>query len=74
MRVDRETRAVRLREAPQDVLGSLVDVGAAGVLGEVVDEGHLGQLLLEDVDLVQEENNRRAQEPSRVDDRLEQHE
>lgn len=74
MRVDTETRAVCLREPPQDVLGGLVDIGAAGVLREVVDQGYFRQLLLEHVDLVQEENDRGAEEPSRVDHRLEQNE
>lgn len=58
---------VDLVEPPQEILGGLVDVATARVVGEVVAEGRPGQLMLEDVDLVQEENDARPHEPSRVD-------
>ncbi|KAI3493002.1 hypothetical protein L1887_42377 [Cichorium endivia] len=73
MRIDAEPRAVRLREAPENVLGRLVDVRSATVFGKVLGERLLGDLLLENVNLVEKEDDRGAQEPSAVDHRLKEH-
>jgi hypothetical protein len=48
-------------------------VTLTSVLWEVVDERDLWQLLLKDINLVQEQDDRCPQEPARVDNRLEQH-
>ncbi len=74
LRVYAEPRPICLHEPPQDVLRRLVNIGPARVLGEVPLEGDFWQLALEDVDLVQEQDDRCPEEPSRVDDRLKQDE
>ena len=44
-----------------------------GIFREVFLKGCFGQLHLEDVDLVQEEDDRSTKEPSRVDDRFKEY-
>ena len=74
MRVHAQPGPVGLREPPEDVLCRLVDVRSPGVLWEELLERDLGQLGLEDVDLVEEQDHTRPQEPPRVDHRLKQDE
>eukprot|EP01136_Pigoraptor_vietnamica_P040514 Opistho-1_new@12503 len=54
------------------VLGGLRVAGLASVLGEAHGEGRLGDLLGEEVRLVEEENDRRLEEPLRVADGVKQ--
>lgn len=68
MGVDTKTSPVGLGESPENVFSCLVDVCAASVFREVVDQRDLGELLLEDVDFVKEENDGCAEEPPGVDD------
>lgn len=56
MRIHAQPRPVGLGEPPEYVLGCLVDIGTSGVLGEELFERDLGELGLEDVDLVEEED------------------
>lgn len=65
-------RLVERHEAVEDVVASGGIVGTTLVVGEVVLHGADGQLLLETIDLVQEENDGRLDEPTRVADRVEQ--
>ena len=74
MGVHAQPRPVSLREPPEDVLCRLVDVWPTRVLWEEFLEWHFGQLGLEDVDLVEEQDHTRPQEPPRVDHRLKQDE
>lgn len=53
-----EACSVRLHELPEDIFRGFVNIGAAGVFGEIPLEGDLGQLVLEYVDLIQEEDYR----------------
>jgi hypothetical protein len=59
-------------ESVQDVVAGRSVVGAALVVGEVVLHGADGQLLLESIDLVKEQNDRCLDEPSRVADGVEE--
>lgn len=59
-------------ESVQDVVACRSVVWAALVVWEVVLHGANWQLLLEPVDLVQEQNDRRLDEPPRVADGVEQ--
>ena len=72
LRVHTQPRPIRLHELPQNELRRLIDVVPARVLGKVAVEGHLGQLDLEHVRLIEEQDDRSPQEPPRVDDRLEE--
>jgi len=63
---------VQRHEAVENVVASGSIVGTTLVVGEVVLHGADGQLLLEAVDLVKEENDRRLDEPPRVANRVEQ--
>lgn len=63
---------VQRDEAVEDVIASGSVVGATLIVGEVVLHGADGQLLLEAVDLVEEENDRGLNEPARVANRVEQ--
>lgn len=65
-------RLVQRDESVEDVVTSGGIVGTTLVVGEVVLHGADGQLLLEAIDLVQEENDRCLDEPSRVADGVEQ--
>lgn len=59
-------------EAVEDVVASCGVVGASLIVGEVVLHGADGQLLLEAVDLVEEENDGGLDEPSGVANGVEQ--
>lgn len=63
---------VQRDEAVEDVVTSGGVVGTTLVVGEVVLHGADGQLLLEAIDLVEEENDGGLDEPSGVADRVEQ--
>ena len=63
-------RAVDLIEPPQQVLGRLVDVVAARVVGKVVGQWRSSEFLLKNIDLVEEENDTRAHKPPRIDYRV----
>jgi hypothetical protein len=65
---------VQRHEAVEDVVAGSGIVGTALVVGEVVLHGADGQLLLEAIDLVEEENDRGLDEPTRVADGVEQSE
>ena len=69
-----QPRPIRLRKPPQNVLGRLIDVRSTSELWEIPLQRHLWQLGFEHVDLVQEQDDGRPEEPSRVDDRFEQDE
>lgn len=62
---------VQRHEAVEDVVTSGGIVGTTLVVGEVVLHGANGQLLLEAIDLVKEENDRRFDKPPRVANRVE---
>jgi len=62
--------AVDLVEAPEQVLGGLIDVVSARVVREVVAERGPAKLLLEDVYLIEEQDDAGPHEPARVDDRV----
>lgn len=64
--------AIHLVESPKKVLGRAVDIIATRVIWEVVAQWGAGELLPEQVDLVQEQNDTRPHEPSRIDDRVEE--
>lgn len=73
MRVDLLLLGLVERDEPvEDVIAGGGIVGATLVVGEVVLHGADGQLLLEAVDLVQEQNDRGLDEPARVADGVEQ--
>lgn len=63
---------VERNEAVKDVIASSGIVGTTLVVGEVVLHGADGKFLLEAVDLVQEEDDRGLNEPTRVANRVEQ--
>ena len=65
---------VQADEAVQDVVARSAVVVATLVIGEVVLHGADGQLLLEPIDLVEEENDGRLDEPAGVADGVEQSE
>ena len=65
---------VQRHEAVENVVAGGSVIGATLVIREVVLHGADGQLLLEAVDLVEEENNRGLDEPAGVADRIEQSE
>ena len=55
-------------EAIEDVLAGQGVIGAALVIGEVILHGADGQLLLEAINLVEEEDDGRLDEPARIAD------
>lgn len=60
-------------EAVGKVLAASLDIaGRAGVVGEVVTDGGVLDLLLEEVDLVEEQDDGGPHEPARVADRVEE--
>lgn len=63
---------VQGNESVEDVVASRRVVGTALVIGEVVLHRANGELLLEAIDLVEEENDRGLDEPPGVADRVEQ--
>ena len=64
--------AVHLVEAPEQVFGSTVHVFSTRVIGEVLYQRRLLQLLSEEINFVEEEDNRCSHEPSRVYDGIEE--
>lgn len=73
LRIEIEVSTIDLVEAPQQILGSSICVIASRVVGEVFRERRLAQLLPKKIDLVEEQNDTRPHEPSRVDHRVEKH-
>lgn len=63
---------VERNKAVENVVASRGVVGTTLVVGEVVLHGADGELLLEAVDLVEEQNDRGLDEPAGVADRIEQ--
>lgn len=63
---------VQADEAVKDVVAGSAVVVTTLVVGEVVLHGADGKLLLESIDLVEEQNDRSLDEPSRVADRIEE--
>jgi hypothetical protein len=63
---------VQADETVEDVVASSSVVGTTLVVREVVLHGADGQLLLESIDLVEEENDRCLDEPPRVANAVEQ--
>jgi hypothetical protein len=61
---------VDLVESPEQVFGSAVYVVSTRVIGEVVGERRLAQLLPEQIDLVEEKDDGCSHKPSGVDDRV----
>ena len=59
---------VDLVESPEQILCGTIHVVAARVVGEVVGERRLAQLLPKQIDLVEEKDDRCSHKPSRVDD------
>lgn len=64
--------SVNLIEAPQQIFGCFVDIITTGVVGEVVPKRRAAKFLFEDVDLVEEQDDTCTDEPSGVDDRVEE--
>lgn len=60
MRENAEPCAIRLREPPEDVFCCLVYICSSRVLWEKLGEGYARDLLFEDVDFVQEKDDRCA--------------
>ena len=67
-------RAVDLVEPPQQVFRGTVDVVTTGVLGKMFPQGGFGEFGSEQVDLVEEEHDGGAHEPTAVDDTVEEDE
>ncbi|KAI3476293.1 hypothetical protein L1887_62130 [Cichorium endivia] len=65
---------VEADESVDNVLARCIVVCATGVVAKVVGHGRDGELLLEEVDLVEEEDDGRLDEPARVADAIEQRE
>jgi hypothetical protein len=63
-------RSVDLIKTPQQILGSLVDIVSSRVIRKVRGERRAGQFLLKNVNLVEEQDDARSHEPSRVDNRV----
>lgn len=63
--------SVDLIEPPQQVLCGSVDIVATGVIWEVIAKRRSTEFLSEEIDFVQEQDDTRAHEPSRVDHRVE---
>lgn len=66
-------RAIDLIESPQEILRGSIDVVTARVVWEVVAQWRFRKFRPEQIDLVQEQDNRGSHEPSRVDYRVEQY-
>ena len=62
---------VDLVEAPEQILGGLVDIAPSRVVGEIVSQRGSAQLLFENIHLVEKQDDACPHEPSRVDDRVE---
>lgn len=65
--------SIDLVEAPEEIFGRPVDIVASGIVGEIVAQRRATEFLPEQINLVEEEDDTRAHEPSRIDDRVEQH-
>lgn len=66
--------AIDLIEPPQQVLGSSIDVITTRIIWEVFAQWRTTKLLPEQVDFVEEQNNTRPHEPSRINDRVKKNE
>ncbi len=66
-------RTIDLVKSPKQVLRSSINVISTRVVWEVISQRRSIQLLFKQIDLVQEEDDARAHEPPRVDDRVEEH-
>ena len=64
---------VNLVESPQQILRRSINIISTRVVREVVAQRRAAKLLLEKIDLVEEEDDTGAHEPSRIDDRIEQY-
>lgn len=71
LRIQVQMCSVDLIEAPEQVLCSLVDIISTRIIGEIVAQGRSGQLLLENIDLIEEQNDTGSHKPARVDYRVE---
>ena len=71
LRVEIEMCPVHLVEPPEQIFCSAIHVVTTRVIGEVVGQRRLAQLLPEQIDFVEEKDDRRSHKPSRVDDRVE---
>lgn len=58
---------IDLIKPPEKIFGRSVHVIAARIVGKVVAQGGSTQLLLEQIDFVEEKDDARPHEPSRVD-------
>lgn len=65
--------SVDLVESPEEIFGGPVDIVASGIVREIVAQRRPAEFLAEQIDLVEEQNDTRAHEPSRIDDRVEKH-
>lgn len=66
-------RPIDLIESPQQILRRSVNIISSRVIREVVSQRRAAKLLLKKIDLVEEEDDTGAHEPSRIDDRIEQY-
>jgi len=64
---------IDLVKPPQKVLGCSIDIISARIIWKVLVQWRTGQLLSEQVDFVEEEDDTRPHEPSRIDDRVKEH-
>ena len=64
---------INLIESPQQILRRSVNIISSRVIREVVAQRRAAKLLLEKIDLVEEEDDTGAHEPSRIDDRVKQY-
>lgn len=65
-------RTVDLIKSPEQILRCSIDVVTARVVWEVVAERRFGELRAEEVDFVQEQDDRCPHEPPRVHDGVEE--
>jgi hypothetical protein len=73
LRIEVQVGPINLVESPQEIFGRPVDIVSAGIVGKVVGKWAPGQLHLEQIDLVQEEDYTGPHKPTAVDNRIEQH-
>lgn len=73
LRVQVEVGSVDLVEPPEEIFGGAVDIVASRIIREIVAQRRSAEFLAEQIDLVEEQNDTRAHEPSRIDDRVKKH-
>lgn len=71
--VEVQVGTIDLVETPENVLDGSLRVVAAGIVGKIMAERRAREFLSEEIDFVEEKDDAGSQEPSGIDNRIEEY-